>query len=231
MQHERDVPAPPHRPVPALAVATLAATPPVPLPSRAPAPAGRTPFPPCAGTKGARGRPAARAAGGYVCVRNLAQRHRAGRTTVVALHRDEGQTIETDEAGVAEAARAHVVTYQAPFPRDVPLGASEARRSHGGLTDQQTLRYRTDSAGAAVTLDGLRGEQRIASPDAYVFDAPFMTGPLFAPGIRAPLRRRTLTAVLASVLAGHEPLVPRVVAAAPQFPKTPKTDSVRRNVR
>ncbi len=164
-----------------------------------------------------------------------------GRTTVVITRRPERGTIETDESGAIGAARAHVLasfrvrdldldfeiaTYQAPFPRNVPLGTNGPERPHPGFADQQILRYRSDISGLAFTIDGKRGETRIAAPGAFVFDAPFMTAPLLAPAF---VRRRYDARALPYSAAFAPDMIavtPRAVTGAPHFAKTPKTDAI-----
>ena len=106
--------------------------------------------------------------------------------------------------GVAEP------SYQAPFSRGVPLGAVGHERPRLGFADQQTLRYRGDATGLSVSINGLRGETRVTAPGAFVFDAPFMTAPLF------------VVAFAPEMLA----VTPRAVIGTPRFAKIPKSDAI-----
>ena len=106
--------------------------------------------------------------------------------------------------GVAEP------SYQAPFSRGVPLGAVGHERPRLGFADQQTLRYRGDATGLSVSINGLRGETRVTAPGAFVFDAPFMTAPLF------------VVAFAPEMLA----VTPRAVIGTPRFAKITKSDAI-----
>lgn len=213
---------------PALVIATLAAGTPTPRANPTPSPASPhvAPLAPPDGTYI------------YELSRNGTAQ---GRTTVVVTRRPERDTIEIDESGAVGAARAHVIaafrdsdlgidfeiaTYQAPFPRDVPLGAVGNERPHLGFADQRTLRYRGDATGLSVTIDGVRGETRVTAPGAFVFDAPFMTAPLFAPAFAH--RRHDARMLPYSVAFAPEMLAvtPRAVIGTPRFAKTPKSDAI-----
>ena len=153
-----------------------------------------------------------------------------GQTTIVVFRRDEAGTIETNETGAAGAARAQIVaafrykdlgvdsyvaTYQAPFLRTSPLG-----RGFG------TVRYRADGKRLNAAIDGVRGVTSFAQARAWIVDAPFMTGALLLPTLRHRSGQSDLSPVSEAFDEGPSDLVAeRLVATAPHFPKTPKTDA------
>jgi len=157
-----------------------------------------------------------------------------GNTTVVVLRRGERHAIDIDEAGAAASARAHVVaslrdddlgtiaydaTYQAPFLRDAPIGGT-------GTLRQQTVRYRSDGRVTSVSVDGVRGERRLAGTSPAILDAPFMAAALFIPAL-ARARHDAQLALVSLAFAPNLPaVIPRRVTGTPKFGKTPKNDEV-----
>ncbi|MBD5655410.1 MAG: alpha/beta fold hydrolase [Candidatus Eremiobacteraeota bacterium] len=172
-----------------------------------------------------------------------------GTTTVVVFRRDSTHAIETDEAGQAGAARAHVVgayryadmspetyiaTYQAPFLTTSALGRAMRDRPHGGFDAQTTVRYHLGDDGDSATIDG-SPETIDAGPPAkdrkavrrlWILDGPFMTGALLLPAYRrrSGESQLAITSLAFDDAAGSTIVAQRLVRATPQFPKTPKGD-------
>jgi alpha/beta superfamily hydrolase len=162
-----------------------------------------------------------------------------GQTTVVVLRREEAATIDTNEAGAAGAARAQIVasfrykdlgidsyvaSYEAPFLRTSPLGRPSAMRSHP--QGSATVRYHFTADGASASIDGARGTDTFAQRDAWIFDAPFMTGAMFVPALRHRSGRAQIAPVSEAFDEGPSDAAPeRYVSTAPHAPKTPKTDA------
>jgi alpha-beta hydrolase superfamily lysophospholipase len=187
----------------------------------------------------------------YALSRNGADK---GSTTVTILRRDAAREIEVDEAGVFGEARAHVVasyryddlsvasyvaTYQAPFLRTSPIGAVRRAGGESDFYDQTTLRYRIDGSNALASVDGAArllpitplprasGAAQAHALPRYVFDAPFMATVLLLPAFRRRSQALDLAPVAAAFGANAGALtaaIGRPRNAAPQSPKTPKTD-------
>jgi dienelactone hydrolase len=187
----------------------------------------------------------------YALSRNGADK---GSTTVTILRRDAAREIEVDEAGFLGEARAHVIasyryddlsvasyvaTYQAPFLRTSPIGAVRRGNTDSDFYEQTTVRYRIDGSNALASVDGASrlppipplpqtsgGSQ--AHPLArYVFDAPFMASVLLLPAFRRRSQATELAPVATAFDANAGALtaaIGRPQNAAPQSPKTPKTD-------
>lgn len=171
-----------------------------------------------------------------------------GVTTVTVFRRAGQDTIETDEAGSIGAARAHVIaaysardlatqsyaaTYQAPFLRTSPFGRVARFRPGAAFTDQTTVRYHVDDKRAFDTIDGVAGERVFSLPgvrgplhDAWIFDAPFMTGVLLLPGFRQRTHDATFVTLGDAFGDGAQAATARIERGAPRFPKTPKGDLV-----
>ena len=162
-----------------------------------------------------------------------------GKTTVVLFRRDEARAIETNEVGSAGAARAHIVaafayadfavqsyvgSYQAPFVRTSPLGRPTSARPHPAGVG--TVRYAASRGSLSATIDGVRGTGAPAARDAWIFDAPFMTGAVLVPALRHRTGDPQLGPVSEAFDEGaNAPVAERYVSAAPRFPKTPKSDA------
>jgi len=187
----------------------------------------------------------------YALSRNGADK---GSTTVTILRRDAAREIEVDEAGVLGEARAHVIasyryddlsvasyvaTYQAPFLRTSPIGSVRRGGAEGDFYDQTTLRYRIDGSNAIASVDGATrllpvpslpqasGGAQTRALSRYVFDAPFMASVLLLPAFRRRSQATELAPVATAFGANAGALtaaIGRPQSAAPQFPKTPKTD-------
>jgi len=171
-----------------------------------------------------------------------------GTTTLAVFRRASENTLEIDESGAIGAARGHVIasyrasdlglgsyvaTYQAPFLRGSPLGRIGRYRPKTGFYDQTTVRYYIDDARAFDTVDGVAGE-RVLRPanargplrDAWLLDAPFMTGALLLPAFRHHANAASLVTIADAFGDGAEAANSKVERIAPRFPKTPKSDVV-----
>jgi len=173
-----------------------------------------------------------------------------GSTTIALTRRDERDAIETNEAGHLGAATARVIasfhysdlspstyvaTYQAPFPRSVPLGTVARDRPHVPFDASTTVRYDVGKSGVRATVDGVSSAYVPLAPglpDAkhlpFVLDAPFMTAVMLVPAFRKRTGAQELAWYsLAFPLASATPVAiaaapMRRVETAPHFEKTPK---------
>jgi dienelactone hydrolase len=173
-----------------------------------------------------------------------------GSTTIAVTRRDDRAVIETNEAGHLGAATARVIasfhyndlspatyiaTYQAPFPRNVPLGTTARDRPHVPFDATTTVRYDVGADGVRATVDGVSSAYVPPATDLpgqkhfpFVLDAPFMTAVMLVPAFRKRTNAQDLAWYsLAFPMSATTPApilgAPmRRVGLAPQFEKTPK---------
>jgi dienelactone hydrolase len=174
-----------------------------------------------------------------------------GATTIALMRRDERDSIETNETGRVGAATARVIasfnykdlatatylaTYQAPFPRSVPLGTVARDRPHVPFDAATTVRYDVGTDGVRATVDGVSASYVPPAPPVpgqkhlpFVVDAPFMTSVMLVPAFRKRTSAQDLAWYsLAFPMTSGAPIAiasapMRRVATAPHFEKTPKT--------
>ena len=179
----------------------------------------------------------------FVISRNGTDR---GKTTVVIFRRDEARAIETDEAGIAAAASAHIVaayrdtdlslatylaTYQAPFPAASQLGRARAATTNDASI-QQTVRYRGEDDATYASIDGRSGVQsyprkfggKRSARERVVLDGPFMTGYLMLAAQRHRLQETAVWPVSVAFPIAAASAPQRLIRATAQSPKTPKSD-------
>jgi dienelactone hydrolase len=172
-----------------------------------------------------------------------------GKTTITIFRRDDAGELETDETGYAGAARAqilasyryadltndsYVATYRAPFLKDSPFGALlGARSALAAASAPITVRYRVAGLSAKATVDGVArsrdwqlpaGAPKPQARTRWILDAPFMTGAMLVPVYRHRSGDADLAPISAAFDEGVDVAPERVVADAPRYQKTPKTD-------
>ncbi len=180
----------------------------------------------------------------YILSRNGTDR---GKTTVVVFRPNYANAIETDEAGIAGAARAHIIaayrdndlgvatyiaTYQAPFPRTTPLGRVDKSRPEVAFDEQTTVRYSIAGTDTHASIDGgvsgdvfpLSFGNKPPVHDHVVLDGPFMTGYLMLPAQRRRLQEAAIAPISVAFPIGPVIAPQRLMRATPLSPKTPKTD-------
>jgi hypothetical protein len=171
-----------------------------------------------------------------------------GKTTVVLFRRAGESVLETDESGAIGAARAHILgtyraadlgidsysgTYQAPFLRTSPFGRVARFRPKTGFYNQTTARYHIDPKRSFDTLDGVAGERVFSLPgttapvgNAWILDAPFMTGALLLPAFRHHANAASIATIADAFGDGASAPSERIERGTARFPKTPKSDLI-----